>query len=429
VLQGEAVGGTTVINNAVCFKMPDHVKDKWQNDFGLDLSGIDVDYNEVADEIGIIQLDKKAINSKVEDVFLRSAKAYNEDSIIPDDDKFDDSHEKIVHMNSVNTMGIEEDHIGNKYMRKRSMLDTYIPWSEAHGVQVLSEHSAVRLIMNGNKTDSVLLRSNNGEMRRVKVKKAVILGAGVIASTHFLMRSGFNNAGKNVSCNFAFPFIYEFDSDMKAFDGSQITLGVNDKKHRAMIETIFIPPGTYSIGVPFYFNTHSQTMKKYRNLVNFGTLVGAESNGVISPKNDLLNGRSFDWTLGKTDIEKIRFAFSALCRMGYYSGAKNAQLPFEPGIRMDITNKNNIERFLKAFNNYPIKMNDLLFKTAHPQGGNPMSANGVSYRVCDENAKVIGTDNVYVVDGSVFPCSITVNTQWTIMAMSKRIAKHIAKTV
>ena len=38
ILQGECVGGSTVINNAICFRMPEPVQKKWTNDFGLDLS-------------------------------------------------------------------------------------------------------------------------------------------------------------------------------------------------------------------------------------------------------------------------------------------------------------------------------------------------------------------------------------------------------
>jgi choline dehydrogenase-like flavoprotein len=45
--------------------------------------------------------------------------------------------------------------------------------------------------------------------------------------------------------------------------------------------------------------------------------------------------------------------------------------------------------------------------------------------VVDPNGKVWDTDNVYVADGSILPTSLGVNPQWTIMAMSMRIAQRL----
>ena len=40
VLQGKCVGGSTVVNNAVCFELPDHVLDRWNDPDGLN-AGLD----------------------------------------------------------------------------------------------------------------------------------------------------------------------------------------------------------------------------------------------------------------------------------------------------------------------------------------------------------------------------------------------------
>jgi choline dehydrogenase-like flavoprotein len=46
-------------------------------------------------------------------------------------------------------------------------------------------------------------------------------------------------------------------------------------------------------------------------------------------------------------------------------------------------------------------------------------------RVVDESFRVVGFDNVYVADASVFPTSITVNPQWTILALSSLAARQV----
>ena len=51
-----------------------------------------------------------------------------------------------------------------------------------------------------------------------------------------------------------------------------------------------------------------------------------------------------------------------------------------------------------------------------------------SQRVVDGDFRVDGFDNVFVADASLFPSTITVNPQWTIMAMSSLAAKSVLRT-
>ena len=68
---------------------------------------------------------------------------------------------------------------------------------------------------------------------------------------------------------------------------------------------------------------------------------------------------------------------------------------------------------------------DVNVNSAHPQGGNPMSADPRK-GVVDPSFRVYGTVNVHVCDASVFPSSITVNPQLTVMALSAYAADEIA---
>jgi choline dehydrogenase-like flavoprotein len=67
---------------------------------------------------------------------------------------------------------------------------------------------------------------------------------------------------------------------------------------------------------------------------------------------------------------------------------------------------------------------DLSVNSAHPQGGNPMSMDALK-GVVDPSFRVNGTMNVHVCDASVFPSSITVNPQLTVMALAAYAADEI----
>lgn len=62
--------------------------------------------------------------------------------------------------------------------------------------------------------------------------------------------------------------------------------------------------------------------------------------------------------------------------------------------------------------------------SSHPQGGNPMS-DGPESGVVDADCRVHGYSNLYVCDASVFPTSVTVNPQLTVMALAEYTARRM----
>ncbi len=421
VLQGECLGGTTVINNGVCLPMPEFIKQKWEDEFDLDLSSIKDEYDLVAEEIEIKPIPESVMNRNVKEKFEKGINGYN--STLEEADKL--SNVKL-YSNHRNPIGEGLDNLGNRRMRKRSMLETYIPWSESRGVKVVSDMSAVRLMQDGNRASEVMVRSNIGTLKKIKVKKAVILAGGVIASSHFLMRSGLTkNVGQGLSCNFAFPAAFQFPEDLNAFDGLQITLGAIDSKDRAVFETYFNPPAAFAISLPFYFDRSNKVMMNYKKMVNFGALVGSEPTGNVELKASLLDGRAFNWNLTDTDKSNIKFALSTLTEIGLNAGAEKVIIPTEPGIELSLT-KENVNTFKENLAKYPLDKNNLHLTTAHPQGGNRMIGDNSKFRnsrVVNSDFKIDGLENVFVADASLFPSGITVNPQWTIMALSSMAAK------
>ncbi|HYM20412.1 MAG TPA: GMC family oxidoreductase N-terminal domain-containing protein [Candidatus Kapabacteria bacterium] len=429
ILQGEAVGGTTVINNAVCLQMPDVVRAEWQNIYGIDLSNLDAEYRQTQEELDIHLLNSDhGINKNVRDIFTKAVNGYNathSEQLL--DDKQQPNIEELT-VNYRNDLGDGFWNMGNKYMRKRSMLESYIPWAEGRGMKTVSGTTAVKLFSANGAAEGVLLRMNTGALKIVKVRKAVVLAGGVISSSHFLMQSGImKNIGERVACNFAFPASLEFDSTLDAWDGTQITLGIRGPDNKAMFETYFNPPASFALSLPFQFERRERAMSSYRRLVNFGALVGSEPRGMIQEKADLINGRPIDWSLGTRDVSNVRYALKTLVELGYSAGAKKIILPTRPGIEFELTQPT-VERFCDAIDDYPLRMEDVFFATAHPQGGNMMAGDSSqmrNMRVVNSAFQVDGLSNVYVADASLFPSGITVNPQWTILAMSSLAAKSI----
>jgi choline dehydrogenase-like flavoprotein len=74
---------------------------------------------------------------------------------------------------------------------------------------------------------------------------------------------------------------------------------------------------------------------------------------------------------------------------------------------------------LDALDEYVTSNADILLTTAHPQGGNALGT------VVDGDFRVSGFRNLYLADASVFPTSVHVNPQLTVMGMAELAASRI----
>jgi choline dehydrogenase-like flavoprotein len=421
ILQGECVGGSTVINNGICTRIPDSIAKLWHEQFGTQTDKLEAAYDEVGRELGIGPVHTDGVNDLVRQAFERSTRPLIEAGEL---------RAVELQSNHRNVLGTGLDNLGDQHLRKRSMLETYLPWAEGHGVRIASEVTGVRFSGDpaARRATHVLVRTGLGRLERVRVNKAIIVSGGVIASSHFLMRSGVRGwVGRNVSCNFALPAVLGFERALHAYDGLQITLGALDVANRAIFETYFNPPGAFALSIPFFFERHRELMQRYVSEINFGALVGSEPGGTVEARAHVLDGRAIDWRLAPGDVRNLKFALSTLVRLAHNAGARRITLRTEPGISFEPT-ESNCARFARALEAHALSLTDLALVTSHPQGGNRMAADGSRYastRVVNQHFRLPDWDNVYVADASVFPTGITVNPQWTIFALASMAADSV----
>ncbi|HEY3139388.1 MAG TPA: GMC family oxidoreductase, partial [Blastocatellia bacterium] len=425
ILQGECVGGTTVINNAVCFQMPQVSQNEWKG-FGVDVGTITQHYARVRDEINISVIKPETVNQNVENLFIKGVDGYN----AAHNGMGRISAAQRLSGNFSNCLGCGLCNIGCRRMRKLSMLETFIPWAKAHGALVVPNVGAVQCeTENGprKKVTAVVIRMPNGEFRRLRIRKALIVAAGAIASSRFLMRSnvGGEAVGKGLACNFAIAPLVQFPERTDAFDGLQMTLFAAPESFEAIFETTFFPPGSCSIALPLYFDRHSGMMEAYRQSANFTALVGSDPGGSVSRKRDVMFGRAVQWEQTADDVVRIKKAVATIVRISKSAGAKRILLPTHPVLEINLDSTT--DETLRAFDHVLGDKSYFNFVTAHPQGGNMMASDSFDERVVDLDFRVRDCENLFVCDASIFPRGIRVNPQWTIMALASEAAGRIAE--
>lgn len=100
------------------------------------------------------------------------------------------------------------------------------------------------------------------------------------------------------------------------------------------------------------------------------------------------------------------------------AGAQRVLLPTYPAI--EVGTEKDVQRFLSA----KLKPRSLELAAFHPMGTLRMGTNPEE-GVIDADLKVHGLDNLFVCDASIFPSSLGVNPQISIMAFGFRLAEKL----
>jgi choline dehydrogenase-like flavoprotein len=141
-----------------------------------------------------------------------------------------------------------------------------------------------------------------------------------------------------------------------------------------------------------------------------GVLVGTTTPGRVKPTR---NGPEIEFTASAADRGRVVEGLGVAGRIWLQAGAKRV---------MPATFKWQEYRTVASLDALAPSIRetgDLLMTSAHPQGGNAIGD------VVDEEFRVRGFANLRLCDASVFPTSLHVNPQLTVMGMAQYAAGRI----
>jgi choline dehydrogenase-like flavoprotein len=420
VLQGMCVGGTTVVNNAVCFDLPDEVLSRWNDPDGLDAG---IDEAEFRDSLAAVR-DSVGVESQESNRHLGPGSAKFQEGV--EALGLDQTGEfGVVEANIHDCLGCGYCNIGCAFGRKLSALDTILPNAQRQGgdrVRIFSECSAERVTRSNGRADGVQCRLSDGRRLSVSANTTVI-SAGAIASSLLLQRSdlGMGNGlvGRGLSFNLGAPMTARFGEQLNAYDGLQISHYLRPAGLDSLIlETWFNPVGSQALFMPGWFSDHYDNMRAYAHTASAGSVVGTRRNATVRP-GPFGKGMRLDYS---PHPEDLRLLVEGLKLVGRIYLAADAKAVMPSTFRyLPSSSEAELERLDEAIQDNT----DISLHSSHPQGGNPISKNA-SKGVVDPSFKVHGLDDLYVCDASVFPSSITVNPQLTVFALADYAAKTIA---
>ncbi len=417
ILQGSCVGGSTVVNNAVSFSPPEEVLQAWNdpNVHHADLNIKEVYESDAAIRkfLDIQKQEGVRLNPSGE-LFLKGVKKLNNGRQHMAAD--------IVSANIKDCFGCGYCNIGCAYGKKLSMLDTALPWAQRDfpgRVQVVAECEVRRLHANGKSISRIEAKRSDGSKVNIRAK-TFVLSAGAIASSYLLLRSKVGKhlpVGKNLCFNMGSYLTAEFDDEINAHDGLQIShFGIPQPWRGFVFETWWNPPVVQALNMPGWFEDHFNNMLRYNHMMAVGVLVGTAGNAQV--KRALTGGADVAYKPAAEDLKKMADGLKTLGQILFNAGAERV-LVNTAGY--DVFNK---PEELSRLDDITSDPSYLTLGTGHPQGGNGMSQDP-KRGVVGPDFRMHGYDNLYICDASVFPGSLTVNPQLTIMTLAHYAASRI----
>jgi choline dehydrogenase-like flavoprotein len=263
ISQGECVGGSTMINDAVCFDTPPLIKQQWRD------LGVNIDdekwkgaIDEVRDRISVTRLTIEEINKNNNAMKLKNAC----DNHLP--------HPYVGERNERNCIDCKtcgDCHLGCHYQTKQDMCNTYIydaldpKYSEKF--KIYSNCDVRKINYEGDTATGVqgkFLQQGKEKFSITINAKVVILAAGSIASSSILLNNNIakGKAGKGLALHPSTLLMGKFEEEVRASEGipmayschefSVLNYQNNGRLHGGfMLESIFTPIYQFALLLPW----------------------------------------------------------------------------------------------------------------------------------------------------------------------------------
>lgn len=314
---------------------------------------------------------------------------------------------------------------------KQSTLLTYVPRAERAGARVVANARAERVLIEAGAARGVeavrldpVTRAPSGRLR--VEAPLVVVAAGVLGTAALLLRTGIAReaAGRHVQLHTSLHVTACFDEPVHGYYGPTMAYAVtefSDVNGRSgpgyMIENTAVHPIATASALPGFGAEHAARMAQLPHLARALVVLRDRTRGRVTLDGE---GRpAVDYDLVPDDRQRLHDGMIAIARAYLAAGAREVWLPLNgaPALRS--------EAELRSLAPGPIEpgRTSLLY-AVHLFGGATLGGDAAA--ACDENGRVRGVRGLAVADAASLPSNTGVNPQITVIANALRVAEALA---
>ena len=386
---GRAVGGTTVLNSATCYRPPPALLDAW----GLwSADELDPYLRRVERVLGVAQVTPELAGRNAA-IMRRGADALGWSS-------------EHLHRAARGCVGSGVCAFGCPAGAKQHTGTTYVPQAWDAGAITVTGAKATRVVVEHGAARGVEARTAGGGRLRVDAELTVV-AAGTVHTPGLLRRSGVRHRalGRNLSVHPATAVWAEMDEVVDMPAGVPQAFAVDEwASDGLMIEGWTGPPDMLALSLPARGEELRRLMLGFRRIAQAGLMIRDTGRGRVHQ----LGGRAVPrYDLAERDADLLATGIGRAAQLLLAAGAKAVHVPIAGAgpVRTPAA--------AAALTATPRRLTLTAF---HPLG---TAAAGT---VLDADLRVDGTRNLLVTDGSAVPGALGVNPQLTIMALASRAA-------
>jgi choline dehydrogenase-like flavoprotein len=410
-LQGRAVGGTSVINGAINWRLPRDAYDAWvQDDAALGdaipFEALQAAEAMVEERLGVAPTDAAVAGAK-NLLLAKGAEALG-------------LEHRPIRRNVRGCAGTGRCLQGCPQGAKLSVDRTFLLDAVARGARVFAGVRAQRVRLDGGRAVGVVARAEGGGVVEARARRAVVLAASAIQTPLLLRASGLTRGpvGDGLMAHPGVSVTGLFDEPVHNHLGATQGHEVTGLRHEGIkVEALGFDVSLLASRIPGVGGDFAARLERLSHHAVWGAALKAEARGTVRS----VGGRPVvRYALTPGDVKKARRATRVLVELFLAAGAKEVY-PGVPGMPAVVTRPEQVaaleaEGPLDA-RAYAMSMTHL-FGTARMGSDAARSVVGLDF----EHRQAAG---LYVADSSVFPRNTGVNPQVAIMAMAGLCAARV----
>jgi choline dehydrogenase-like flavoprotein len=426
ILQGRAVGGGTTVNWTSSFRTPEATLRLW------------------AERHGVRGLDAATLAPHFEAVERRlSIGKGNEDDVNRNNRKLWDGaarlgwNPELIRRSVKGCARLGYCGLGCPLDAKQSALVTYVPDAVAAGADVYTDCRAYLVETDRGRARAVVAdvldRASDRPRGRfvVHARRGIVLAGGAINTPALLLRSkagtGSGVVGKRTFLHPTVPLAAFYDEPIEAFYGPPQSVSVHHFAERAdgigyFLETAPTQPMLTAIAFPGKGDAHRRVAERLAHVqATIALLIDGhhdDAGGTVAVDG---GGRvKLHYPLSRALCEAAIHALQSMARLQLAAGARELMTLHESPLT--IRSEADIARLAEL----PFGPNLHTLFSAHQMGGCPMGEDRRT-SVVDSRGRHHELENLWIMDGSIFPTALGVNPQLSIYAHSRLFSSEIIR--
>ncbi len=413
-LQGRAVGGTSVINGAINWKLPRDVYEGWVRDDAaladaLPFEAIARAEEEVEQRLHVRPTDERIAGPK-NLLLAKGAEALG-------------LEHRPIRRNVRDCEGTGRCLQGCPTGAKLSVDKTYLPDAVARGARVFAGITVEQVRTERGRAVAVLGRAAAGGRVSVRARRAVVLAASAIQTPMLLRQSGLTRGpvGDGLMAHPGLSVTGLFDEPVNnhlgATQGHEV---IGLRREGIKVEALGFDRSILASRVPGVGRQFARNLERLDRYAVWGAALRAQAKGSVRS----VGGRALvRYALTQEDLMKARRAVRVLVELQLAAGAREVypELSGAPHVVTGRAQAAELEaRGPLSAGAYTMSMTHL-FGTARLGSDPSRSVVGLDFQHHDVRG-------LYVADSSVFPSNTGVNPQIAIMALAQLCAERVIKS-